>query len=618
MRENNIKLAFILETVTKEKKRMYKKLTALKLAIVWAYQSSHLLFSLGFIVAVIWGLIAIIEPYIFKLIIDHLTQSAELTLAEKLGLSLVGILIVYGTARVLQEIFWDINSLIRRLQNTRIERQVMHQLMKHISSLDLEYFEDPAYYNTLSRATSSLWRITEYFWQYNFLITESISVFVIIGALLTYDWRLVVFVALGAVPGIIIAARWSEILWSAFEQASPIFRHAQYYRSLLTEHPEAVKEIRTFQLNDHFLAKFRNLFNKFIRKQDESALKQLGWYAVLALVEGGLSILAAWFVIDSFIKGKATIGDVTFLWALLFQFAGHVRWMVRMIGDMNTHATFLTPLVDVLSFEQKIKEPEKPAKFPATINEGIVLKNVSFQYPRSKKPALKNVNLTVKPNESIALVGENGSGKTTLIKLLCRLYDTTKGEILIDRTNIKNFCLSELYDNIGIIFQDFMKYEALVKENIAFGRLGEIHSKKKIHQAAVKAGAWNFIKEFEKKYQSQLGKKLKQEGIELSVGQWQKIALARAFFRDAQILILDEPTAAVDAKAEYELFKKFRALTKNKITFLISHRFSTVRMADKIIVVDKGRIIEQGSHQELLRKNGTYAKLFMLQAKGYK
>lgn len=285
---------------------------------------------------------------------------------------------------------------------------------------------------------------------------------------------------------------------------------------------------------------------------------------------------------------------------------------------MNTHATFLTPIIDVLSFKSRITDSLHPHNFPKKIAKGIEFRNVTFFYQNSKKPVLKNVNLSFKSNESIALVGENGSGKTTLIKLLCRLYDVSEGEILIDGINIKNFCLSDLYENMGVIFQDFMKYEALVKENIAFGRVKDLHKKEKIKQSAIKSGAWNFIKDLEHKYETQLGKKLKQEGTDLSVGQWQKIALARAFFRDAQLLILDEPTAAVDAKAEYDLFKKFRTLTKNKITFLISHRFSTVRMADKIVVIDKGKIVEVGNHEELLKKKGKYAKLFKLQAEGYK
>ena len=218
----------------------------------------------------------------------------------------------------------------------------------------------------------------------------------------------------------------------------------------------------------------------------------------------------------------------------------------------------------------------------------------------------------------IVITGGPSSGKTTLIKLLTRLYEVSKGEITIDGVNIREYSLEDLADAIGVIFQDFMKYEAVVEENIRYGKITKDKYKINIHKAAKKSGAWDFVKALDKKYKTQIGKKLDEEGIDLSVGQWQKIALARAFFKDAPILILDEPTAAVDAKAEYNLFKRFKKLSKNKTTILISHRFSTVRMADRIIVIANGRIVEQGTHKELLKKKGVYAKLFTLQAEGYK
>lgn len=593
-----------------------KKFDALKLAISWAYKSSKFLAVAIILVSIFGGLLTIIEPYVFKLLIDFLVGN-EIPKGLGIGLGIAFILIVYGTARILQNLFWDVSNLIKKAHTLRIERYAVHSLMKNISSLDLAYFEDPEYYNTLTRANESLWRVMEVFWQFTFLVSELVSVIVIIGALIVFDWRLVALVIFGAIPSIVLALRWADVLWSAFIESSPIFRHAHYYRSLLTEQPQAVKEIRSFGLKEHFLSKFRNLFNSFLKRQDKAVLTQFRWYIVIGLVEGSLSVIAAWLVVSTFLQNKITIGDLTFLWAILFQFAGHTRWVVRMIGDMNTHTTFITSIIEVLNLKPRIIEAAKPIRFPAKIKKGIEFKNVTFYYPKSKKPALENINLFIRPGDNIALVGENGSGKTTLIKLMCRLYDVTEGEILIDGINIKEYSLESLYDNLGVIFQDFMKYEALIEENIGFGRLRE-KNKEMIHTAALKSGAWEFIKTLERKYKTQLGKKIKEEGIELSIGQWQKIALSRAFFRDSQILILDEPTSAVDAKAEYELFQKFRQLTKNKTTFLISHRFSTVRMANKIIVIENGRLIESGSHKELLDKKGAYAKLFNLQAKGYK
>ena len=344
----------------------------------------------------------------------------------------------------------------------------------------------------------------------------------------------------------------------------------------------------------------------------------MGILLLVGIIEGVLSIIAAWIVVKGFLAGSISIGEFTFLWTLLFQFAEHARWIVRMLGDMNTNVIFITPFIKILNFKTKVVEVVNAKIFPKRLQKGIEFRNVSFSYPRSKNLALNNVSFQIKAGENIAFVGENGSGKTTIIKLLTRLYDVDKGERLIDGINIKNYKLDDLYKNLGVIFQDFMKYEALVGENIAFGKLRDLNNKERIHEASIKSEAWEFVQDLEKKYKTHLGKTLKDEGTELSVGQWQKIALARAFFRNAQVLILDEPTAAVDARAEYRLFKRFKLLTKNKTTFLISHRFSTVRMADRIIVINKGKVIEKGSHRELVEKNGRYARLFRLQAEGYK
>ncbi len=591
-----------------------KRFQAFKLALSWTYKASKTLTILIILISIFGGLLSIIEPYIFKLVIDSLTT--DLSNKAKLGFGLFGIFVLYALIRILENIFWDIANLIKRAHSYRNEENTHYNIMKHISSLDVVYFEDPNYYNTLSRATSNIWRVIEVFWSMTFLTNNFVSVFVIISALIFFDWRIILIVTLSAIPSIILALNTSELIWSAFTESSPISRHAYYYKSLLTEQPDAIKEIRSFGLKEHFLKRFKNLFGTFITKQNNVAKRQLKWYFIISIVEGSCSVLAAYLVVQSYFDGKISLGTLTFYWALLFQFAEHVRWLVRLLSDINTHATFLTPLIDVLNFKSTIIEPEKPKKFPSKIEYGIEFRNVTFYYPRSKKPALEKINLFIRPKESIALVGENGSGKTTLIKLLSRLYDVKDGEILIDGVNIKEFKLDDLYRHIGAIFQDFMKYEALIEENIGFGRLKN-KNKQDIHASAVKTGAWEFIKKFEEQYKTQLGKRLKDEGVELSVGQWQKIALARALFRNADILILDEPTSAVDAKAEYKLFRRFKEITKNNIAILISHRFSTVRMANEIIVMHNGKIIEKGSHKHLLKKNGHYSKLFRLQAKGY-
>ncbi len=610
----NTGISDLLFMSSKTKKTPLKeRFQAIWLALRWTYQSSKLLTITVILVAIFGGLLAIVEPYLFKLIIDYLVSSDTATEIQ-VTFALIGVLIAYGVFRVIQGIFWDVNRLLRTAHSLRVERTAMGDLMGNIASLDIAYFEDPKYYDSLTQATQSF---VELFWSFTVLITEFVSVFVIVGALLFFDWRIVVLVLLSAAPGVFFSLKWTEHVWSAFSQNSPIYRHAHYYRQLMTDNPAAIKEIRSFGLRPHFLSKFGSLFTNFLKKQDKAAWSQFRFYIIIAFVEGVFAVWAAWFVLLGYLQGTITIGEVTFLWAILFQFAAHLRWIVRLQADINTHATFMTSMVKVLGFKPKVREVPNPKKFPKKIKEGIEFRNVTFYYPRAKKPALKKLNLFIKPHENIALVGENGSGKTTLVKLLCRLYDPDKGEILVDGVNIKEFALEDLYANIGVIFQDFVKYEALVEENIQFGKLRK-KGRKHVHGAATKSGAWSFIKAFDKTYKTQVGKRLYDDGVELSGGQWQKVALARAFYRDASILVLDEPTAAVDARAEHELFKRFNRLTQNKIAFLISHRFSTVRMADKIVVIEKGKVVEEGSHRSLLRKNGVDAHLFKLQAEGYK
>lgn len=595
-----------------------EKLQAVKLAISWTYHSSKILTLTVFAVTILGGLLAIVEPYLFKLIIDYLTATPMLTPLEKTLGGVIGILIIYGLSRIALSLIWEIQTLIKKVHSQKLDKYVSSMMMKKISSLDATYFEDPTYYNTLTKANQNFWRINEFFWQFTFLIGQIVSATVILITLLTFNWIVAILIICAACPAMLLAFKNTKVEWGVFDAYSPVARQAEYYRNLMTARPQAIKEIKLFGLQTYFLNKFNVLSGDYIQKQQRASLKLFSTYVTITVIEGIFSVLAAGFILQAYLQSNITLGQLTFFWALLFQFSEYVRWIVRLVGDLNSHSVFITPFDKILKFQSTIKENVHPRPFPKQLKQGIEFRNVTFYYPGAKTPTLKHVNLHIKPRESIALVGENGSGKTTLIKLLCRLYDVTEGEIIIEGHNIKEYALDDLYNNTGVIFQDFMQYESLIQENIGYGNLKEMTKKEKVHQSALKSEAWNFIKDFKERYQTHLGKTLKEEGTELSGGQWQKIALSRAFFRDAQLLILDEPTAAVDAKAEYQIFRRFEHLTKNKTTVLISHRFSTVRMAHKIIVLEKGEVIEQGSHHELLRNNKTYAHLFKLQAKSYR
>ncbi len=589
---------------------------AVKLAVKWTYRSSRKLTIAILSITVILGLFTLIGPYVFKLLIDKLALGA--TAAAQMTMAILGLVLISGAAVVIETIMWEVQFTLKRLHSQRMEIYATRKMMEKISSLDMSYFENAEYYNTLTKAERGLGRMNDVFWQATFLLNQLVSTIAIVIAIIVFDPRIVALIVAASIPGIIFVFKTSEVYWSAFSSSSPIYKHARYYRNLMINTPQATKELKLFGLKGHFLERFESLFENYMGRQRRAATKEAWLDLASGIISGGLTIIAAWIAIKLFLNGEITIGSLTFLWALVFQFSGKTRAVTSTIGEVNENAAFVSPLVKILGMESKIKEIKEPFEFPEKLKMGIEFRDVTFIYPEAKEPALKNFNLKIEAGESLALVGENGSGKTTLIKLLTRLYDVTEGEILIDGINIKNYSIESLHRNIGVIFQDFMKYEALVKENIGYGDVEKLKEEGDIHEASRKSEAWDFIKEMDKQYKTPLGRTISEKGTELSVGQWQKIALARAFFKDAPILCLDEPTAAVDARAEYRLFRKFEQLTKEKTTILISHRFSTVKMAHKIAVIEKGRLREYGSHRELLRKNGIYAELFRMQAESYR
>jgi ATP-binding cassette subfamily B protein len=388
-----------------------------------------------------------------------------------------------------------------------------------------------------------------------------------------------------------------------------------YLEHLLTVDHSA-KEIKLFGLGEPLLKRYQEFFWKFYREDTNLARRR----SVISVLWGLLASASyygayAWIVWRT-VSGTITIGDMTFYLTLFRQSQATFQGIFYNTGQLYESGLFLQNLFGFLSLAPQMISG-KGRKVPRPITRGIEFRDVSFRYPDREEWALKDVNLTVLPGEKIALVGANGAGKTTLIKLLTRLYDPTEGQILLDGVDLREYDLDDLRECIGVIFQDFVRYQVSARENIGFGQIAELANEPRILSASERGGADEVIERLPKGYDTVLGRWF-EKGAELSGGQWQKIALGRAFMRDSEVLVLDEPTAALDAEREYEIFQRFRELTAGRIAFLISHRFSTVRMADRIVVIEGGQLTELGTHHELLELDGTYARLFNMQAEGYR
>jgi ATP-binding cassette subfamily B protein len=324
----------------------------------------------------------------------------------------------------------------------------------------------------------------------------------------------------------------------------------------------------------------------------------------------------AWIIFEA-VSGRITIGSMTFYLTLFRQSQGTFQGLFDTINRLYENGLFMDNLFDFLKLTPQMARADRPAPMPDRFQHGLEFRSVWFRYPGREDWALRDVNLRIAPGEKLALVGPNGAGKTTMIKLLTRLYDPTEGQITLDGVDLREYDPDELRQRIGVIFQDFVKYQLTVKENIGFGQIDELDDDARVRYAAERGGADEVVAELPQGIDTMLGRWF-EKGHELSGGQWQKVALGRAFMRDGEVLVLDEPTAALDAEREYEIFQRFRELTNGKIAVLISHRFSTVRMADRIAVIEDGRIVELGSHEQLLARGGTYARLFEMQAEGYR
>ena len=490
------------------------------------------------------------------------------------------------------------------------------RIMRHAASLDLDQFEDSTFYDKLERARQQTTGRTILLSQVLSQVQDLVTMAFLAAGLMAFNPWLIILLLIAVIPAFLGESYFNDKTYALTRQQTTERRELDYIRYLGAS-DETAKEVKLFSLSDFLIDRFRALSDKFYKDGRALSIRRNTWGTFFAFIGSAGYYTAYIVIIWRTVNGNLSIGDLTFLAGSFRQLRALLEGILSRFTSVSQGAIYLRDLFEFFEIHPRIEIPAHPRPFPRKIKEGFRFENVGFKYIHSERWAIRNLSFTLTPGEKLALVGENGAGKTTLIKLLARLYDPVEGRIFLDGVDLKEYDPEDLRRNIGIIFQDYLRYQMTFSQNIAVGNISQKDNRPLIEEAARQSLADKLAGRLPDQYDQALGRRFHQ-GVELSGGEWQKIALARAYMREAQLLILDEPTAALDARAEYEVFQRFADLTRGKTAVLISHRFSTVRMADRILVLDKGQLLEIGSHEELLELGGRYAELFHLQAAGYR
>jgi ATP-binding cassette subfamily B protein len=495
-------------------------------------------------------------------------------------------------------------------------RHISVRIMHHASRLDLASYEDPLFHDKLERARVQATDRLGMVQQLGRLVQQVITTATLAASILLFSpWLLVVLIAC-VIPAFLGESHFAFLGYAQAFRQTPVKRQIDYLR-FLGASKDSAKELKLFGLSKYLTDRFKKLSDDIYVQNVSLAKRRLFASALLSsLTTVGYYGAYAYVILET-LQGKMTVGTLTFLTGAIAGASANLQMIFSTFSSIADQSLFLTDLLQFFAVRPTVTSKPNALKTPRPIKEGIEFREVTFSYPGSDRPILCNLNLFLKRDERIALIGENGEGKTTIVKLLTRLYDPTAGQILLDGIDLREYDLDDYASNIAVIFQDFMRYDMTAWENIAVGQIGARENLEKVELAAKKSLAEGVINKLPNRYDQMLGRRF-ETGVDLSGGEWQKVALARAYLRDAQILVLDEPTAALDARSEHEVFERFAELTKGKMALLISHRFSTVKMADRIIVLEKGVIAEQGRHEQLMAHGGRYAEMFELQASSYR
>ncbi len=498
----------------------------------------------------------------------------------------------------------------------RYTHHVSVEVMRKAAALDVTVYEDPVFYDRLERARVQATDRLAMIQQMGRLIQLSVTALAFSAVLVKYSPLLLLLLVAGVIPAFLGESHFAFLNYAKNFRQTPARREMDYLRQVGGS-KEAAKELKLFNLSGYLTDRFTALSKKIYEENVALNRRRLFWGGLLAII-GQLGYYAAYGLsIYRTIQGSYTIGDLALITTAIMQAMSNIQQVFSTASGVADQALFLTDLIAFFEMKPRVESKENALPAPRPVARGFEFCDVSFTYPGTDRRVLSHFNFTLSPGERVALIGENGQGKTTVVKLITRLYDPTEGRILLDGVDLREYDLADLHKEIGVIFQDFMRYEMTARDNIAVGRIEVPHLQEEIEYAAEKSLADGVVARLQKGYEQMLGRRF-EGGVDLSGGEWQKMALARAYLRDAQLLILDEPTASLDARSELEVFERFAELTYGKMALLISHRFSTVRMADRIVVLEKGCLVEEGSHDQLLAFGGRYAAMFEMQAASYR
>jgi ATP-binding cassette subfamily B protein len=553
--------------------------------------------------------------YVGKLIIDEVVMISQGSPEIATNHLWLLIAVEFGLA-ILTDVLNRVIILIDSLLGDLFSNATSVQIMDHAATLDLDQFEDSLFYDKMERARQQTIGRTMLLSQVMSQLQDMITLLFLAGGLIAFNPWLILLLFVAIIPSFLGESYFNDKSYALTRGQTPERRELDYIR-FLGASDETAKEVKIFNLSGFITDRFRTLSEKFYEANRNLVMGRAGWGAFFSIL-GSLGYYIAYgIIILRTIEGKVSIGELTFLAGSFRQMRSLLEGILSRFTGISQGAVYLNDFFEFFELRPQIIPFEGSLPFPKPLKTGFTFEDVGFRYANSDRWANRHLNFTLGAGEKLALVGENGAGKSTLVKLIARLYDPTEGRILLDGIDLRKYDLFDLRRNMGIIFQDFLKYQMTFSQNIAVGNIAEKDNLELIQAAAEKSLADLLARRLPDQYEQMLGKRFA-DGVELSGGEWQKVALARAYMKDTQVMILDEPTAALDARAEYEVFERFTELTRAKSAVLISHRFSTVRMADRILVLDSGELIEVGSHDELLTKGGRYAELFNLQAMGYK